>query len=201
MDFGLAEQQNWPSQLTSMWMSEDCQAKGGSVNLFDLTGEIATVIGGTGVLGGAIAEGLALAGAKVAVLGRNQNRGASRTRSIQDNGGIAEFFVTDALNPQSLKSAQESVAERFGVPTILVNAAGGNDPRVNVTPEHPFEEITIEDWRENFDLNLVGGVLLPCQQFGPAMRENQKGSIINIASVSGHVPLSRATAYSAHKPP
>jgi len=91
-------------------MSEACQAKAGSVHLFDLTGEIATVIGGTGVLGGAIAEGLALAGAKVAVLGRNQNRGESRTRSIQGNGGIAEFFVADALNPQSLKSAQESVA-------------------------------------------------------------------------------------------
>ena len=169
------------------------------VNLFDLTEEIAAVIGGTGVLGGAIAEGLALAGAKVAVLGRNQNRGASRTRSIQDNGGSAEFFVADALNPQSLKSAQESVAERFGVPTILVNAAGGNDPRVNVTPEHPFEKITIEDWRENFDLNLVGGVLLPCQQFGPAMKKNRKGSIINIASVSGHLPLSRVMAYSAAK--
>jgi len=169
------------------------------VDLFDLTGEIAVIIGGTGVLGGAITEGLAMAGAKAAILGRNQNRGEARAKFIQNNGGIAEFFVADALDRRSLKFARENVTERFGLPTILVNAAGGNDPRVNVTPEHPFEKITIEDWRENFDLNLVGGVLSPCQEFGPAMRENQKGSIINIASVSGHVPLSRVAAYSAAK--
>jgi NAD(P)-dependent dehydrogenase (short-subunit alcohol dehydrogenase family) len=169
------------------------------VDLFDLTGEIAVVIGGTGVLGGAITEGLAMAGAKAAILGRNQNRGEAKAKSIQNNGGIAEFFVADALDRRSLKFAREKVTERFGLPTILVNAAGGNDPRVNVTPEHPFEKITIEDWRENFDLNLVGSVLSPCQEFGPAMRENHKGSIINIASVSGHVPLSRVAAYSAAK--
>lgn len=169
------------------------------VNLFDLTGEIAVVIGGTGVLGGAIADGLAMAGAKVAILGRNQDRGEARVRSIQDNGGTAEFFAADALDPGSLKSACESLNKRFGAPTILVNSAGGNDPRVTITPEHPLEKIAIEDWRENFDLNLVGGVLLPCQEFGPAMKENRKGSIINVASVSGHVPLSRVVAYSAAK--
>ncbi|HEX3445503.1 MAG TPA: SDR family NAD(P)-dependent oxidoreductase, partial [Chthoniobacterales bacterium] len=69
------------------------------MNLFDLTGEIAVVIGGTGVLGGAIADGLAMAGAKVAILGRNQDRGEARVRSIQDNGGTAEFFAADALDP------------------------------------------------------------------------------------------------------
>ena len=173
--------------------------KEANVNLFDLSGEIAVVIGGTGVLGGAITEGLAMAGAKAAILGRNQHRGEAKAKSIRNNGGIAEFFVADALDRRSLKFARESVTERFGLPTILVNAAGGNDPRVNVTAEHPFEKITVDDWRENFDLNLVGGVLSPCQEFGPAMRENHKGSIINIASVSGHLPLSRVAAYSAAK--
>jgi NAD(P)-dependent dehydrogenase (short-subunit alcohol dehydrogenase family) len=169
------------------------------VNLFDLTGELAVVIGGTGVLGGAIAEGLAMAGAKVAVLGRNQDRGAVRVRSIRDNGGTAEFFLADARDQQSLKSVRESLTGRLGVATILVNAAGGNDPRVTVTPEHSFEGIGIEDWRENFDLNLIGGALLPCQEFGPAMKENGRGSIINMASVSAHLPLSRVVAYSAAK--
>ena len=157
------------------------------------------VMGGTGVLGGAIAEGLAMVGAKVALLGRNQERGEKRVRSIHDNDGIAEFFWADALDQQSLKSARESLAGRLGVPTILVNAAGGNDPRVTVTSEHPFEKIRIRDWRNNFDLNLIGGVLLPCQEFGPAMKENRKGSIINIASISAHRPLSRVVAYSAAK--
>jgi NAD(P)-dependent dehydrogenase (short-subunit alcohol dehydrogenase family) len=80
-----------------------------------------------------------------------------------------------------------------------VNAAGGNDPRVTVTPEHPFEGISASDWRESFDLNLVAGAVLPCQVFGPAMKSQRKGSIINIASVSAHLPLSRVVAYSAAK--
>jgi NAD(P)-dependent dehydrogenase (short-subunit alcohol dehydrogenase family) len=169
------------------------------INLFDLTGETAVVIGSTGVLGGAIAQGLALAGAQVAVLGRNRERGESRVRSIRDQGGTAEFFRADALNRESLGAACKDLSNRLGVPTILVNAAGGNDPRVTVTPERPFEKINASDWRESFDLNLVGGVVLPCQEFGPAMKENGRGSIINIASVSAHLPLSRVAAYSAAK--
>jgi len=169
------------------------------INLFDLTGEIAVVVGATGVLGGAMAEGLATAGAKVAVLGRNVERGEARVRSIQDQGGTAGFFSADALDQNSLNATRETLLKQLGAPTILVNAAGGNDPRVTVTPEHSFEEIDVADWRENFDMNLVGGALIPCQVFAPAMKDNRKGSIINIASVSAHLPLSRVVAYSAAK--
>ncbi len=169
------------------------------MNLFDLTGEIAVVLGATGVLGGAIAEGLAAAGAKVAVLGRNAERGETRVRSIRKQQGSAEFFSADALDQKSLIAAGETVLSRLGAPTILVNAAGGNDPRVTVTPEHPFEQIRLADWQENLDMNLAGGALIPCQVFGPAMKNNRKGSIINIASVSAHLPLSRVAAYSAAK--
>jgi NAD(P)-dependent dehydrogenase (short-subunit alcohol dehydrogenase family) len=80
-----------------------------------------------------------------------------------------------------------------------VNAAGGNDPKVTVTPENSFENISLEAWHANFDLNLVGAVFLPCQEFGPAMCKRGKGSIINIASVSAHLPLSRVVTYSAAK--
>jgi NAD(P)-dependent dehydrogenase (short-subunit alcohol dehydrogenase family) len=130
-------------------------------NLFDLSPEIAVVIGATGVLGGALAEGLAGAGARVAILGRNAERGQARVASIL--------------------------------------RAGGNDPKVTVTADHPFSAISVDDWKANFDLNLVGGALLPCQEFGPAMAERQRGSIINIASVSAHLPLSRVVTYSAAK--
>jgi NAD(P)-dependent dehydrogenase (short-subunit alcohol dehydrogenase family) len=169
------------------------------VNLFDLTGEVAVVLGGTGVLGGAMAEGLAAAGAKVAVLGRNSERGKARACSIHQQSGTAEFFPADAVNQSSLEGAREALLNRLGVPTILVNAAGGNDPRVTVSPDRPFEGIDLANWRENFDLNLVGGALVPCQVFGPVMKNNRKGSIINIASVSAHLPLSRVVAYSAAK--
>jgi NAD(P)-dependent dehydrogenase (short-subunit alcohol dehydrogenase family) len=167
--------------------------------LFDLSGEIAVVIGGTGVLGGAIAEGLASAGALVAILGRGTDRGESCAARIRDSGGNAAFFAADATDPSSLTTAHQAIAGGFGAPTILVSAAGGNDPSVTVTAEHPFEEITAADWRANFDLNLVGGALLPAQEFGPAMCERGRGSIINIASVASHIPLSRVVAYSAAK--
>jgi NAD(P)-dependent dehydrogenase (short-subunit alcohol dehydrogenase family) len=169
------------------------------MSLFDLTGEVAVVIGATGALGGAIAEGLAEAGARVAVLGRNQERGMARCSSIRSRGGVADFFVADAIRRESLAGARAQLEKAFGPATILVNAAGGNDPKVTVTADMPFEGIALKDWQASFDLNLVGGVLLPCQEFGPGMVARGKGSIINIASVSAHVPLSRVVTYSAAK--
>ena len=169
------------------------------MNRFDLSKDVAVVIGATGVLGGAIAEGLAEAGAKVAILGRNAERGEARVAVIAKAGGQAKFFSADASNRQSLQAAHEQIRSALGTPTVLVNAAGGNDPKVTVTPERAFEQIAKEDWTANFDLNLVGGAVLPCQEFGPAMCAAKKGSIINIASVSAHLPLSRVVAYSAAK--
>jgi NAD(P)-dependent dehydrogenase (short-subunit alcohol dehydrogenase family) len=170
-----------------------------ATTLFDLTGEAAVVIGATGVLGGALADGLAAAGAKVAVLGRNEERGHARVKAIEAAGGRAAFFRADASSRSSLTEAHKAIEAALGAPTVLVNAAGGNDPKVTVTADYSFEQITKEDWAANFDLNLVGGVLLPCQVFGPGMCGRGKGSIINIASVSAHLPLSRVVAYSSSK--
>jgi len=169
------------------------------MDLFDLRNEVAVVIGGTGVLGGALAEGLAQAGARVAVVGRNPERGVARVERIRAAGGQAQFVPADALEREGLQRAHRNIEQSLGSPTILVNAAGGNDPKVTVTPDRAFEQIMLDDWRANFDLNLVGGVLLPCQEFGPAMVSRGRGSIINIASVAGHLPLSRVVAYSAAK--
>lgn len=169
------------------------------MNLFDLSGDVAVVIGATGALGGALAEGLARAGASVAVVGRNAERGQARVDAIGRAGGRACFFAADAVERASLAEAQARIVAELGAPTVLVNAAGGNDPKVTVTPERPFEAIAEADWQANFNLNLVGGVLLPCQEFGPAMCRHGRGSIINIASVSAHLPLSRVVAYSAAK--
>ncbi len=169
------------------------------MELFQLNNEVAVVIGATGVLGGAIAEGLASAGAKTAVLGRNAERGKQRVRAIREKGQEADFFAVDAIDRQQLRHSREAVEKAFGPATILVNAAGGNDPKVTVTADHPFEQIELDAWRSNFDLNLVGGVLLPCQEFGAHMVKGGKGSIINIASVSAHLPLSRVVAYSSAK--
>src|SRR5262245_46901567 len=116
-----------------------------TMSLFDLSKDIAVVIGATGVLGGALAEGLAHAGAKIAVLGRNKERGEERVRSIIQAGGQAEFCAADAADKCSLEDAFDFVSNRLGAPTILVNAAGGNDPKVTVTAEKKFEDIAIDD--------------------------------------------------------
>src|SRR2546423_717241 len=170
-----------------------------SSELFDLSGHVAVVIGATGALGGALAEGIASSGAKVALLGRNAERGNARVNTIQSSGGQAAFFSADATSQKSLHAAHEAIEKSLGAPAILINAAGGTDPKVTVTAEQPFEKIALADWQVNFDLNLVGGLLLPCQEFGPGMVARGKGSIVNIASVSGHIPLSRVVAYSAAK--
>ena len=169
------------------------------MTLFDLSGEVAAVIGATGELGGAIAEGLGQAGATIAVLGRNTERGNARVKKIIERRGKAAFFSADAVSRESIRAARDQIEKQLGPVTILVNAAGGNDPKVTVTAERSFESIQLADWQANFDLNLVGGVLLPCQEFGPAMVARGRGSIINIASVSAHIPLSRVMTYSAAK--
>lgn len=170
-----------------------------SASRFDCAGEIAAVIGATGVLGGAIAEGLAAAGARVAVLGRNRERGEARVAAIRAAGNEAVFVPCDASDREAVEAARAGVEAALGPASVLVNAAGGNDPRVTVVGDKKIEDVSADDWRAGFDLNLVGGALLPCQVFGPAMVAAGRGSIINIASVSAHLPLSRVVCYSAAK--
>ncbi len=170
-----------------------------ATNLFDLSEEVAVVIGGTGVLGGSMALALASAGAKVVVAGRSAERGKARVAEIAKAGGKSFFVETDATDRESVENLLSATTQAFGIPSVLVNAAGGNDPRVTVTPESPFSEIAADDWMENYELNLVGGALIPCQVIGQAMADAGRGSVINIASTSGHLPLSRVVAYSAAK--
>jgi NAD(P)-dependent dehydrogenase (short-subunit alcohol dehydrogenase family) len=169
------------------------------MDLFDLSEEIAVVIGGAGAIGGAIADGLAQAGAAVAILDLNVEAGRRRAEGIVSQHGRAAFFQANALRPDTLTEAHEALAKELGAPTVLLNAAGGNNPKVTVSEERAFESIALDDWRASFDLNLVGGALLPCQEFGPGMVERGKGSIINIASASARIPLSKVVAYSAAK--
>lgn len=167
--------------------------------LFDLHEDVAVVIGGTGELGGQMATALAAAGARVAVVGRNEARGSARVDAIAADGGQAKFFSADGLSGDSLSAARDAITQWAATPTILVNAAGGNHPDATIPPGGDVCGLPIEAWRTVFDLNLVGGALLPSQVFAPAMIQAGVGSIINIASMSGIIPLSRVVAYSAAK--
>jgi NAD(P)-dependent dehydrogenase (short-subunit alcohol dehydrogenase family) len=167
--------------------------------LFNLDGQTAVVIGGTGVLGGAMAEALAAFGASVAIVGRNTGRGNERVRAIEAAGGRALFQSADALDRDALLRARDAIEKQLGPAEVLLNAAGGNRPEATLPPGSDFCKIPLAGWRDVFDLNLVGGVLLPCQVFGEPMLTAGRGSIINVASLAGMTPLSRVVAYSAAK--
>jgi NAD(P)-dependent dehydrogenase (short-subunit alcohol dehydrogenase family) len=169
------------------------------MNLFDLSGEVAVVLGGTGVLGGAMAEALAGAGARVAVAGRSEERGTACVRRIEAADGKAMFVSADAMSLDSLAKCRDAIRKEWGEVTVLVNGAGGNKPDGTVAPGGDFCKLTLTGWQDVFDLNLVGGALLPSQIFGETMVAAGKGSIINIASISSILPLSRVVAYSASK--
>ena len=87
-----------------------------SDNMFDLTSEVAVVIGATGALGGSCALAMAKAGAKIAVVGRSAERGEARVQEISDAGGQAQFFSCDAMDPASLKSCHEAIGQALGSP-------------------------------------------------------------------------------------
>ena len=168
-------------------------------DIFSLDGETAAVIGGTGALGGAMAEALAAHGARVAVIGRSEQRGRQRVEAIEAAGCTAIFQAADALDADSLRQARDAIAAQLGMVTVLVNAAGGNRPEATLPPGADFCKLPVDAWQTVFDLNLVGGALLPCQVFGESMAAAGRGSIINIASMAGMIPLSRVVAYSAAK--
>lgn len=168
-------------------------------DLFQLDQEIAVVLGGTGVLGGGMAEALASAGARVVIVGRSAERGQERVRRIEAAGGKALFQSADALDRASLVQARDAITRQWGPVSVLINAAGGNRPDASLPPGADFCKLPLEAWQSVFDLNLVGGVLLPSQVFGESMLAAGRGSIINIASMAGLTPLSRVVAYSAAK--
>lgn len=161
-------------------------------HLFGLDGQTAIVIGGTGVLGGAICDGLAAAGAHVVVAGRSAERGEERAKIIRDVGGRAEFIQVDVTSRASITELRDKVVASRNRVDILVNCAGVNSAV-------PFAEISDDDWNRVMDTNLTA-THLGCQAFAPMMSAQEGGgAILNIGSVTSHLPLSRVFAYSASK--
>jgi NAD(P)-dependent dehydrogenase (short-subunit alcohol dehydrogenase family) len=159
--------------------------------LFSLKGRAAVVIGGTGVLCGEMAEGLAAAGATVALVGRDAAKAQARLDKITKAGGKAEFFACDTTSKAGLQKLLAEVLKKFGRVDILVNGAGVNSAT-------PFLDIPEEEFDKIITVNLKG-LLLACQVFGKHMVDHKSGSIINLGSASGLTPLSRVFTYSASK--
>jgi NAD(P)-dependent dehydrogenase (short-subunit alcohol dehydrogenase family) len=159
--------------------------------LFGMTGQVAVVIGGTGVLGGALAEGLAQAGASVVVAGRDTARGEARAQAITDLGGKAAFAPVDVMRRDSIEDLLDRTVRTQGRVDMLINGAGVNSASA-------YFDVKDEDWDRVLDSNLKA-VHWGCQVFGRHMAEAGGGAILNIASVTSHLPLSRVFAYSASK--
>ncbi|MAT14437.1 MAG: gluconate 5-dehydrogenase [Planctomyces sp.] len=161
-------------------------------NLFGLDGKTAIIIGGTGVLGGAIAEALAGAGAFAIIVGRNEANGNEIVSKIEAAGGKGEFFKADATTKADLEKLVEHLKANHRHCDILINGAGVNSPT-------PFLEIEDEEWERIMNINLRG-VRVACQVFAKFMLDSgTQGSIINVASLSAMTPLSRVFTYSASK--
>jgi NAD(P)-dependent dehydrogenase (short-subunit alcohol dehydrogenase family) len=167
-------------------------------NLFSLKGKVAVVTGGTGVLGGAMARGLAAAGAKVAILGRRAEKAAEVAESIRGEGGEAMALPADVLNKEELDQARAKLLKEWGTVDILINAAGGAVAEATVVGERTFFDVTEAAWDQVMALNLTG-TLLPSQVFGKVMADNKKGAIVNISSMTALRPLTRAVGYGAAK--
>jgi NAD(P)-dependent dehydrogenase (short-subunit alcohol dehydrogenase family) len=161
-------------------------------SLFSLAGKVAVVIGGTGELCGAMAEGLAAAGAEAVLVGRNEAKAAPRLERIKAAGGKGYFHAAEASDKSQLQSLLNAVLSRSGRVDIVVNGAGVNSAT-------PFLEISEEEFERIVRVNLRG-VFLGCQVFGKYLVDRgQGGSIINLGSMSGIIPLSRVFTYSATK--
>lgn len=161
-------------------------------DLFGLQGQTAIVIGATGVLGGALAEGIAKAGAKVIVAGRSAERGKLCVDRIKAAGGEAEFNEVDSCDRTSLEELLARASAKTGAVDMLVNCAGSNS-------NTPYTEIGEEEW-DNVVASNLKATHLACQVFAPHMAEQPRGgSILNIGSVTAHLPLSKVFAYSAAK--
>jgi len=166
-------------------------ANGYLEELFSLRGRTAVVVGGTGVLGGALAEGLGRAGAFVVVAGRGADRGEARVQAIRAAGGDGTFVSVDATDRESVKALLAAAIHARGTADILVNCAGVNS-------SVPYFDIPDEDFAKVIDTNLKS-THVGCQVFGAHMAEHGGGAILNIGSVSADKPLSRVFIYSASK--
>ena len=166
--------------------------------LFDLTGKTALITGGTGVLGTAMAKGLADAGANTVIMGRRKESGDELVKSIKSQGARSMFVKADVLDATDLLAAKQKVLDEFGTIDILVNAAGGNLPGAVIMPEQNFFDLKMDEFDKVVALNLTGTVL-PSKIFGEEMAKRKKGVIINIASMASLRPITRVVGYSASK--
>lgn len=173
----------------------------------DFTGKTVVVTGAGGVLCGTMAKAFAQAGAKVAALDLNEEAVKKLADECKAEGFICEGYKANVLEPEALAQVHEAVLKDLGPCDILVNGAGGNNPRA--TTDNEYQHEAKEGQKTFFDLDASGvdfvfklnfqGTLLPTQQFAKDMVERKSGCILNISSMNAYIPLTKIPAYSGAK--
>lgn len=174
----------------------------------DLTGKVAVVTGAGGVICSVMAEALAASGAKVALLDLNEEAAKKHADAITAQGFTAKGYQCNVLEKASIEAARDAIAADFGTCDILVNGAGGNNPRATTDDEY-FKPEDMGQMKTFFDLDPDGvsfvfslnymGTLLPTQVFAEDMVNKPGANIINIASMNAYTPLTKIPAYSGAK--
>ncbi len=173
----------------------------------DYTGKVVVITGAGGLICGAMARAFAQCGAKVAALDLNEEAVKNLENELTAEGFICKGYKANVLDPEALKAVHEQVVNDLGKCDILVNGAGGNNPRATTDNEYQHEHK--EGGKSFFDLDADGvdfvfklnfqGALLPTQAFAVDMVEKQAGCILNISSMNAYTPLTKIPAYSAAK--
>jgi len=159
--------------------------------LFGISGQTAVVTGGAGVLGGALCAGMVQAGAHVVVADITEEGCKARVKALEQLGGKASYCLVNVTERKSIENLLAETLKQTGRADILVNAAG-------VNAGTSFLEATDADWDRIMTINLRA-IFQACQIFGRHMIDAGGGAIVNIGSVTSHLPLSRVFAYSASK--
>ena len=173
----------------------------------DFSGKVVVVTGAGGLICGAMARAFAQSGARVAALDLNEDAVKKLADELKAEGFICEGYKANVLEPASLEEVHQAVLKDLGACDILVNGAGGNNPRA--TTDNEYQHEAKEGGKSFFDLDASGvdfvfklnfqGTLIPTQVFVKDMVGNKKGCILNISSMNAYTPLTKIPAYSAAK--
>jgi NAD(P)-dependent dehydrogenase (short-subunit alcohol dehydrogenase family) len=165
---------------------------------YDFTGKTAAITGGGGVLCGEMAKCLAGCNANVVILDRDMSLGDKALQSLKGSKGKHKAIFIDVLDKAKVQEAADKTIAEYGKVDILINGAGGNNPKATTNAEMSFFDIPAEAIQFVSNLNLIG-TILPSQIFGRQMVAQKEGIILNISSMNAFRPLTRIPAYSAAK--
>ena len=167
-------------------------------SLFDISDKVVVITGGSGVLGGKMAEYLLSEGAKVAIIGRTSDKVTAKVTQLKNISTNVLGFAGDVLDNEFLVQVKDSLVDQWNSIDGLINAAGGNMPGATIGEDQTIFDLNMDDFRKVTELNMDGTVI-PTLVFGKQMAEQGKGCIINVSSMTASRAVTRVVGYSAAK--